>query len=495
MTQGQDVTARLAEHRRVRSAVEHAILSRATSVDGLTFEVQASLHSLELRRGGYVVLGDGSGTTRLGQITDLRTATMAGDQSDAGVPVHLRLAQGTGVIVEGDGLPFHDAEVRPAEAAEVADWTRRQQRGRGLVVGDYLLAPGVPATLVSSGLNRHTFMCGQSGSGKTYSLGLLLERVLAETSLRVVVLDPNSDYVGLPFVRDGADPDLAARYAAVPEQVAVWRNDPDAVHPLRLRLADLDPAAQAAVLALDPIRDREEYAALVDLLRGQRAGQPIISGIDELLGSQATGARQLGMRVANLGLLDWDVWSPTLPSLVREIREPTARCTVVDLGSLDTVQEQRVVAQAVLSALWETRMAKQPCLVVIDEAHNICPAEAPDPLTRLSVERAVQIAAEGRKYGLYMLTSTQRPNKVHPEVVSQCDNLVLMRMNSQADLGDLSRFFSFVPESLVRGATSFRMGEALVGGKILPQPAYVQMGERVSREGGADVPTTWAGGH
>ena len=44
------------------------------------------------------------------------------------------------------------------------------------------------------------------------------------------------------------------------------------------------------------------------------------------------------------------------------------------------------------------------------------------------------------------------------------------------------------------GATSFRMGQALVAGRLLPQAAYVRMGERVSEEGGADVPATWAAG-
>jgi DNA helicase HerA-like ATPase len=130
--------------------------------------------------------------------------------------------------------------------------------------------------------------------------------------------------------------------------------------------------------------------------------------------------------------------------------------------------------------------------VVVDEAHNICPADPPDRLTRLSADRAVQIAAEGRKYGLYLLTSTQRPHKVHENVVSQCDNLLLMRMNSRADLADLSRLFSFVPEGLMAGATSFRQGQALVAGKVMPRAAYVAMGERVSEEGGADIPTTWA---
>jgi DNA helicase HerA-like ATPase len=177
---------------------------------------------------------------------------------------------------------------------------------------------------------------------------------------------------------------------------------------------------------------------------------------------------------------------------VDELRRPTARCTVVDLGSLATPQEQRVVAQAVLSTLWEARLDRSPCLVVVDEAHNICPAEPLDPVTRLTTERAVQVAAEGRKYGLYLLTSTQRPHKVHENVVSQCDNLVLMRMNSRADLGDLSRLFSFVPEGLMAGSTAFVQGEALVAGKVLPQAAYVVMGARVSEEGGADVATTWA---
>ncbi|MET8776363.1 hypothetical protein AB0H49_16015 [Nocardia sp. NPDC050713] len=34
------------------------------------------------------------------------------------------------------------------------------------------------------------------------------------------------------------------------------------------------------------------------------------------------------------------------------------------------------------------------------------------------------IAAEGRKYGLWLLLSTQRPSKVHPGILSQCDNLL-----------------------------------------------------------------------
>jgi len=165
----------------------------------------------------------------------------------------------------------------------------------------------------------------------------------------------------------------------------------------------------------------------------------------------------------------------------------------VDLGSLDTLHEQRLVADAVLATLWRLRRSREPVLVVIDEAHNICAAEPDNAISRITTERAIQIAAEGRKYGLYMLVSTQRPNKVHENVVSQCDNLLLMRMNSMADVVDLTRLFSFVPPGLMAGAPSFGLGQALVSGRLFPQGgAYVQMGARVSQEGGADIPTTWA---
>ncbi len=39
---------------------------------------------------------------------------------------------------------------------------------------------GAPAQLLASKMNRHTFWCGQSGSGKTYALGVALEQILLQ---------------------------------------------------------------------------------------------------------------------------------------------------------------------------------------------------------------------------------------------------------------------------------------------------------------------------
>ena len=50
-----------------------------------------------------------------------------------------------------------------------------------------------------------------------------------------------------------------------------------------------------------------------------------------------------------------------------------------------------------LGDLWRRRQEHSPVLIVIDEAHNVCPAEPPDPLVALAAEHAIRIAAEGRK--------------------------------------------------------------------------------------------------
>jgi DNA helicase HerA-like ATPase len=111
-----------------------------------------------------------------------------------------------------------------------------------------------------------------SGSGKTYSLGVILERLLIETDLRVVVLDPNSDFVRLGQVRSDADPVLAERYRRQAGEVAVYSAHAGGERRLRLHAAEVEPAVQAAALRLDPIADRDEYAALAEFLASSAPG-------------------------------------------------------------------------------------------------------------------------------------------------------------------------------------------------------------------------------
>jgi hypothetical protein len=484
--------------RQVRRNVEAAVLPLATSVDGRRFSLQASLHGLELRVGGYVVL-EGSGHPRLGQVLTLELdrqlagelALPADDHSTpaARSQIEIRYVRGEGLILEGDHAPFHDAQVRAASGEEVQAWLGRSEgSGAKLQLGELALVAGVPCVAAGGGFDRHTFLCGQSGSGKTYSLGVILERLLIETGLRLLVLDPNSDFVRLGDVRTDAPPTLAAHYAHAASGVAVYSAEIPGLHRLRLRASEMEPAVQAALMRLDPIDDREEYAALATLLASEET--PTLESLTE---SEHPDARRLGLRIRSLGIDRFGVWARDDPgSVLDAVHDQSVRCVVVDLGSLATRAEQSLVAATVLSELWRHRQERMPILIVIDEAHNVCPAEPQDQLSALAADYAVRIAAEGRKFGLYLLVSTQRPQKIPENVLSQADNLVLLRLNSLADAAFARAAFSFVPPSLIERAVTFRQGEALIAGKISPQPALLRFGARITEEGGADVPTTWA---
>jgi len=484
--------------RQVRRSLEESILPLATSVDGRRFSFQASLHGLELQVGSYVVL-ESDGTRRLGQVltvelgrqpvTELTLPAQEAGAAEARTEVQIRYACGEGAVLEGDWAPFHDVLVRAAAGAEVRAWLERSERGYAkLELGKLALVPDVPCMADASGFDRHTFLCGQSGSGKTYSLGVILERLLIETDLRMVVLDPNSDFVRLGQVRADADPALAERYQEAARGVAVYSADAPAGRRLRLHAAEIDPAMQAALLRLDPVNDREEYAALADLLASDKP--PTLQALTQ---SDDPEGRRLGLRLRSLGVDRFSVWAPgESGSVLDAVRDQGTRCVVVDLGSLPTREEQALIAGAVLADLWRRRQERSPILIVIDEAHNVCPAEPSDQLVAMAAEYATRIAAEGRKFGLYLLVSTQRPQKIPGNVLSQADNLVLMRLNSLADAAFAQAAFSFVPPSLIERSVIFRQGEALIAGKISPQPALLRFGARISQEGGADVPATWA---
>ncbi|GAA4486588.1 hypothetical protein GCM10023094_43360 [Rhodococcus olei] len=390
-------------------------------------------------------------------------------------------------------VPFGESPIRPATAGEVAAVAAGLPAGAAtLDVGVLNQAPQVAAQLRATGFGRHTFMCGQSGSGKTYTTGGLLERLLRRTSLPILVFDPNSDHVHLGATADPADESPAAvRHRAVAGDVYVARaRGFGSPFTLCLDFSDLEVDTQALLLRMHPVRDLDDFHALRQVTSTLTAPY---SAADVAAAAAATpeGAR-LAKRIANLGIADWELWRREGERSAADFDIRTKRCVVVDIGSLPTPDERTAVVLALLGRRWATRRRRDPVLLVIDEAHNVLPAATDNPLLAATTDLGTLIAGEGRKFGLHLFVATQRPGKVHPNVVSQCDNLVLMRMNGAADIAALAGFFSHVPRPMLEQATGFGLGEALFAGPIAPVPVLAKVGRRVSPQGGADVPATWA---
>lgn len=59
-------------------------------------------------------------------------------------------------------------------------------------------------SLLPKGLKSHTAIIAQSGSGKSFALGRLLEEVAGKTQGRIIILDPNSDFVKFSEVDESA---------------------------------------------------------------------------------------------------------------------------------------------------------------------------------------------------------------------------------------------------------------------------------------------------
>jgi uncharacterized protein len=387
-----------------------------------------------------------------------------------------------GGLDTGRSHPFDTATVEAADGATVQ--TLHATTGALLEVGSNLTQPGGPAKLLPRRFNRHTFWCGQSGSGKTYALGVVLEQIIAHTALPVVIFDPNSDFVRLGELNPDASGPTADALAQRDIRVLRARGEGDSA--LRARFLDMLLPSKAAVLRLDPIADRDEYNRLVHLQDLMRAGEleqllPMLRQVD------STGdGHPLAERIENLAVLDWEVWAGG-DVAVTDVVDERPDATVLDLGGFSTPEQQLVVALSLLDELWERREERRPVLLVIDEAHNLCSPRLDSPLAVAVRERLVQIAAEGRKFGLWLLLSTQRPSKVHPGILSQCDNLALMKMTSPVDLQELGTYFGYAPASMLDRSPWFRQGEALFAGGFVPTPTLVKMNARLTPEGGTDV--------
>ena len=420
-----DIAAAGSRIRELQTGMEAQVPAQGLSLDGRSFTFTAPV-SMLLPVGGYVTLRHPA-VPRWARSASSRSSSWTGRKchspgrngvSRASTQVRFRRIAGAGALLDA-AAPFYDAELAAAEPGAVGAWldADRPPAAR-LALGDLTLRPSVPVELDATGFSRHTFLCGQSGSGSLDTTGLLLEQLLLETDLPVVVLDPNSDATRLREPLPGADPATAARWQEIAGQIAVRRVGGEGDERLRLRFFDLEPAVQQAVVGLDPIADREEYDDLRTLLEADAAGSNLDEIAARLLDVNDPDVRQLALRIINLGLLDYSVWSRDRGDhgLLQELDQLESRCLVVDLGSVPSRPERQLVAAAVLARLWARRGERKPVLLVIDEAHNVCPPEAHDQLTAVATERAIDIAAEGRKFGLHLLAATQRPLKVHDHV-------------------------------------------------------------------------------
>jgi len=128
-----------------------------------------------------------------------------------------------------------------------------------------------------------------------------------------------------------------------------------------------------------------------------------------------------------------------------------------------------------------------PLLLVYEEAHKYVPNSdlAKFRASKLSIER---IAKEGRKYGVTLLLSSQRPSEISETIFSQCSNFLAMRLTNPNDQSYVSRLLPDTLGNLCEKLPTLGAGEALLIGEAVVMPSLVKIDRCSPSPSSTDIP-------
>lgn len=126
----------------------------------------------------------------------------------------------------------------------------------------------------------------------------------------------------------------------------------------------------------------------------------------------------------------------------------------------------RIVLEFV-SRFKEEDRGTMPIVMVLEEAQNYIPEINKKDRTSISRKVFERIAREGRKYGLSLVISSQRPSELSKTVLSQCNSFIIHRLQNPDD------------QQYIRKLVSSASSEVLNQLPILPQQHAIILGDAV----------------
>ncbi len=399
----------------------------------------------------------------------------------------------------------------------------------GVEIGTLINRLSVPVLLDPNGLRRHLAIIAQTGAGKSYMAGKFFESLL-QLGGTILVFDPNSDYVQIRKKAGQEErPYHGAEKTNFADDVMIYRipeikgrRFPDElignVLPFTVRFADLnhDEIAELAgvseratnqrraiELACERLqregvdyRPNELIAALKELAAGENGnktseetqkleatnGQKREGTQEEVLGSdEQRAARKAAQYIEDLRR--FSIWNYQ-DIRMQDVLQPQ-RLTVLDLAGADKLVAA-YAAERMLRDIWKRAITGQlhhPVFIVLEEAHNLIPANGQTRASRI----INTIAAEGRKFRVFLTLITQRPSKISPDTLSQCGSQIVMQLTNPDDQRAVQKASEAISAELLDDLPGLNKGEAIVLGQLTRIPVMVRITGRASAEGGSDV--------
>lgn len=178
--------------------------------------------------------------------------------------------------------------------------------------------------------------------------------------------------------------------------------------------------------------------------------------------------------------------------------------TVIDLSLLPTEAIHivtAVIARIVFEALQRYRKMSAdrkslPTVLVMEEAHTFIKRYKDEAdnydSSAICCQVFERIAREGRKFGLGLVLSSQRPSELSPTVLSQCNTFLLHRISNDKDQEQVNKLVPDNLRGLLRELPSLPSQHAILLGWASELPVLVKMQDLpVDHRPHSDDPHFW----
>lgn len=395
----------------------------------------------------------------------------------------------------------------------------------------------VPVFLdVNKLVTEHMAVLAMTGSGKSYTVGRIIERLVALHNGTVVVFDPHGEYgkalakgqlnfnerddgerdkrdeLALPRIRETFErlqKAGAGIHVYTPQNESFKYKYADKNIQLALQFDHFEMDDIAEIL---PGLSEPQQRVLDVAIRYWRSAdkteprdinrlrQLLGDGIEELRAwddlseaeSKALSGRSAAVasmklsRVLNEAQSFYSATMAMPTDIYKMIGRPSnkqGRLVVVDLQGLSDTAKQVICAllsSEILRAASSKNDPLRPCFLVYEEGHNFAPAGG----NAVSHRVIKKIAGEGRKFGVGFAIVSQRPSKLDADVTSQCNTLITMRLKNPDDQRFISKASDMVSKADLDELPSLSTGEALICGRSIPAPLLVKIGGKALIHGG-----------
>ena len=417
-----------------------------------------------------------------------------------------------------------------------------------LSLGTYTLDPNAEAYINGNRLfQRHALVVGSTGSGKSWTTARLLEQVAELDSANAIVFDMHGEYAsmqgdGFVHLRVAGPGDIDARKTLADGvlHLPYWLMSYEALVSMFVDRSDQNAPNQAMVMSRAIIDAKTRFLtagnhneilanftidspvpfAISDVLteldrlnsemvEGARAGtekqgefhSKLSRLIQRLSGKQTD--RRLGFLYPAAGVADDYAWLDQAVTLLlggRSAKGGRGGVKIIDFSEVPSDILPLIVGMvarlAFLVQQWSAQGTRHPVALFCDEAHLYIPQDANSGAAENAIATFERIAKDGRKYGVGLVVISQRPAEVNRTVVSQCNNLIAMRLTNGDDQNVVRRL---LPDSLGGFGDLLPIldtGEALVVGDAILLPTRIRIAKPVNEplSGTIDFWDRWADG-